>query len=100
MNHMHHREAFKPIYPSKMTKQEKKNPINYLVLLTEKNYGKVKDITCDSSSIKTVWTYWEDVKTPTAAIERFLLTAVIDTKKERYVATIDITNSFVKIKSW
>ena len=93
---MHQQVAFQPVDPSKLTPTERKKAMHSLIFLQEKNSNEVKARTCADSWKQRIYSNKEDNKSPTAATESIMLTAVIEAKEERDVATIDIPNAFIQ----
>ena len=79
-----------------MTHTERKKAMESLIFLTEKRDGRVKARACANGSIQHKWMDKEDAASPTASLESVLLTAVIDAKEGRDIATVDIPNAFIQ----
>ena len=96
MKQLHDRICFRPINPNNMTMQERKKALESLLFLTEKRDGRIKARTVANGSVQCKWMEKEDTASPTTALESVLLTAAIDAKEERDVATVDIPNAFIQ----
>ena len=93
---LHNRETFKPMMPSKLTKEENRKAISSLILLTEKRDGTIKARACANGSTHRSYINKEEAASPTVSTEALLTTAVIDAKQNRDVITLDIPNAFVQ----
>ena len=96
MEQLHKRNCFAPLSIAELTAQEKRKALESLIFLVEKRDGRIKARTCANGSVQRVWTDKEDVASPTAATESILITATIDAKEQRDVATVDIPNAFIQ----
>ena len=96
MDQLHQRNTFQPIHPDKMTRPEWKKVLESIVFLIQKRDGRVKARTVANGSVQRGWMTKEEAASPTAAVESILMTAVIDAKEGRCVATVDIPNAFIQ----
>ena len=96
MKQLHDRVCFRPINPSEMTTDERKKAMESLIFLTEKRDGRLKARTVANGSVQRKWMEREDTASPTTALESVLLSATIDAKEGRDVATVDIPNAFIQ----
>jgi len=96
MKQLHDRVCFKPINPTEMTADERKKAMESLIFLTEKRDGRIKARTVANGSVQRKWMEREDTASPTTALESVLLSATIDAKEGRDVATVDIPNAFIQ----
>ena len=87
MKQLYDQECFKPIKKQSLNSTEKKRALESLIFVTEKRNGTIK--ACHYMSC-------EDVSSPTVSTESTLLTAVIEAKEGRDVATCNIPNAFVQ----
>jgi Reverse transcriptase (RNA-dependent DNA polymerase) len=85
-----------PVPAESLTPEEKAKALAYLMFLKEKRTGKIKGRGCADGRKQRVYTAKEEASSPTVAIESILLTAVIDAKEGRYVATADIPGAFMQ----
>lgn len=88
-----------PINPSKMTKDDMKKSLAYLMFLKEKQYGSIKGWGCANGRNQRFWYDKQERSAPAVMIESLFLTSVIDTKKGWDVATVDILGAFLQAKS-
>ena len=79
---MHQRVAFEPVDPSKLTPTERKKAMHSLIFPQEKNSDEAKARTCADGQKQRIHSDKEDDKSPTAATESVVLTAVIEAKEE------------------
>ena len=96
MKQLHDRICFRPINPSKMTTNERKKAMESLIFLTEKRDGTIKARTCANGSVQRDWMTKEESTSPTTTLESVIITAVVDAKENRDVATVDIPNAFIQ----
>ena len=67
-----------------------------LIILTEKRDVTIKVRVCANGSTQRSYINKEEAASPTMSAEALLATAVIDTKQNRDVITLDIPNAFVQ----
>jgi hypothetical protein len=96
MRQLHDRRCFHPINKSTLNATEKKRTLESLIFLVEKRDGTVKARHCANGSTQRDYMHREQVSSPTVCTESVLLTAVIDAKEGRDVATCDIPNAFIQ----
>ena len=79
-----------------MTADERKKAMESLIFLTEKKDGRLKARTVANGSVQRRWMEHEDTASPTTALESVLLSATINAREGRDVATVDIPNVFIQ----
>ena len=79
-----------------MTKLERKRALESLIFLVEKKSGEVKARTCANGSTQRTWMDKEDSMSPTVSTNALFITAAIDAREGREVATCDIPNAFIQ----
>jgi hypothetical protein len=89
--------VLEPINPSDLTPSEREKVLEYLMFLKEKRCGKIKGRGCADGRIQRLWTEKHDAASPTAYLESLLLTASVDAKEGRKVATVDIPGAFLHV---
>jgi hypothetical protein len=72
--------------------------MDLLILLTEKKDGSIKARHCTNGSMHRSYIDREEVSSKTVYTELTLLTAAIEAKERREVATCDIPNTFIQTK--
>ena len=65
----HMRESFKPMVPSNIPPEKKREILDMLMLLTEKSDRQVKGRNCANGSIQHEFIKKEDTTSPTAKLE-------------------------------
>jgi hypothetical protein len=90
LKQLHDRQVIEPKGPSKLSREEKKAALQYLMFLKKKRNGTIKGRGCADGRKQRAYTAKEDASSPTVAIESVLLLCVIDALEGRDVATIDI----------
>jgi hypothetical protein len=93
---LHDRDCFTPIDPTGLKKSECQKAIESLIFLTQKRDGRIKARTSANGNPQRQWMDRENVSSPTVSTEATLITAVIEAKEGREVATCDIPNAFVQ----
>ena len=88
--------VFKGRFYNTLTQQQRKEALGIVQLIKHKKDGRVKGRTCVNGSRQRSYTAEEDASSPTVSTEALLLTAVIDAKEGREIATCDITGAFLK----
>jgi len=85
-----------PIDPKTMSTTEKKRVLESLIFLTEKKDGLIKGRHCANGNPQRQWMDQEQVSSPTVMTESTMITAIIEAKENRDVATCDIPNAFIQ----
>ena len=96
LSQMLRRNCFWPTLVSDMTPSERRKAVDAILLLTQKNDGRVKGRMVYNGKPTRKWTVREDTASPTAATESIFLLAVIDAKEERDVMSADVPNAFIQ----
>ena len=96
MKQLHDRECWSPILVSSMTPSEKRKALESLIFLVEKKDGKIKARHCANGSKQRQWMRPDEAASPTVMTESIMLTAAIEAKERRDVATFDIPNAFIQ----
>ena len=96
MKQLHDRSCWQPIDVSTMSASEKKKALESLIFLVEKKDGKIKARHCANGSKQRQWMRSDEAASPTVMTESVLLTAGIEAKENRDVATYDIPNAFIQ----
>src|SRR5210317_575036 len=98
MEQLHMRDAFKPVLPSNLTPEKKKEVLESIILLKQKRDGTIKGRNCADGRKQREFTSKEAAASPTVKFESVFLTSVIEAHEGRDVATIDIPNDFIQTK--
>ena len=98
MEQQHLRETFRPVLPSNLTPEKKKEVLESIMLLKEKKDGTVKGRNVADGRKQREFIGKHKATSPTAKLESILITLVIDAKEERDVVTINIPNAFIQTK--
>jgi Reverse transcriptase (RNA-dependent DNA polymerase) len=96
LHQLHDRKVMEPVHAESLSPEEKKKALQYLMFLKEKRCGKIKGRGCADGRKQRLYTAKEEASSPTVAIESILLSAVIDAKEGRHVATADIPGAFMQ----
>ena len=67
-----------------------------LIFLVEKKCGKIKACHCANGSKQRQWMRPEEAASPTVMTESVLITATVEAKEQRDIATFDIPNAFIQ----
>ena len=92
------RETFKPLMPSDMSREDKREALESTIFLKEKRDGRLKARACADGRKQRGEIAKEDAASPTVSLEAALTTATIDAKEGRDVAVVDIPNAFIQTK--
>ena len=98
LSKLHMRDTFEPINPKTLNKQEYDQVFKSHIFLKEKHDESIKGRMVAGGDKQRVTINKTDAASPTAAPESVLLTATIDAKEGRDVATVDIPNTFITIR--
>ena len=96
MKQLHDRSCWQPIDVATMTPTEKAKALESLIFLVEKKDGRIKARHCANGSKQRNWINAEEAASPTVMTDSILLTAGIEAKEKRDVATWDIPNAFIQ----
>jgi hypothetical protein len=97
LQQLHDRKVLEPQSAKKMTRDEKRAALNYLMFLKKKRSGRIKGRGCADGRKQRVHTKKEDASSPTVSVEAVMLSCVIDAEERRDVATIDIPGAFMQV---
>jgi hypothetical protein len=79
-----------------LTREEKKQSLEYLMFLKKKRYGRIKGRGCADGCKQRLYKGKNETSSPTASTEALFLSCVIDAKEGCNVATIDIPGAFMQ----
>ena len=91
---IHMRNTFVPKHRHELTTKQKARMVESFIFLTEKRSGEIKARKVLGGNVQRDYISKDEASSPTAYTEAVILTAVIDAKEKRDVATIDIPNAF------
>ena len=97
LQQLHDRKVMEPQSANKITREDKRAALNYLMFLKKKRSGRIKGRGCADGRKQRVHTKKEDASSPTVAIEAVMLSCVIDAVERRDVAIIDIPGAFMQV---
>jgi len=96
MQQLHDRKVMQVRNPSKLTPEQKKEALAYLMFLKRKRGGKIKGRGCTDGRKQRAYTAKEDAASPTMATEAVFLTAIIDAMEGQEVAVFDVPGAFMQ----
>ena len=96
LKQLHDREVIEPVDATKLTMEDKKNALAYLMFLKEKRTGEIKGRGCADGRKQREHLTKEETSSPTVAIESVLISGTIDAHENRDVATIDVPGAFMQ----
>ena len=96
MQQLDERKVIEPKSATMLTREEKKNSLQYLMFLKQKRCGMIKGRGCADGRKQRAWKIKEESSAPTIAIESLFLSATMDAKERRDVATADIPGAFMQ----
>ena len=99
MKQLHDGECWSPINVNSMSPTKRKKAPESLIFLVEKKDGCIKARHCANGSKQRKWMQPDESASPTVMTESVLLTAAIEAKEKRDVATFDIPNAFIQTTS-
>jgi Reverse transcriptase (RNA-dependent DNA polymerase) len=97
LRQLHTRKVITPIMASELTYDQKCQALSYLMFLKEKRSGKIKGRGCADGRKQRSTLSKDDVSSPTVAIESVMLSCIIDSFENRYVATVDVPGAFMQV---
>jgi len=95
LKQVHDMDIFNPKDPCKMTCEEKKQALEYLIFLKQKKSGRVKTHRCADGRKQRKYMNKEETSSLMVATESLLLTCIIDAEEECDVATVDLPGAFM-----
>src|SRR5210317_1366865 len=98
MEQLHMRDTFKPVLPSNLTPEKKKEVLESIMLLKQKRDGTIKGRNCADGRKQREFTSEEEAASTTVKLESVFLTSVIEAHEGRDVTTVDIPNAFIQTK--
>ena len=96
MEQLHYRNVIQPIHGKDMTREEKRRALQYLMFLKQKRCGKIKARGCADGRKQRVYKTKEETRSPTVRTESLFLSAILDAREGRRVATCDIPGAFMQ----
>ena len=85
-----------PCDPSKITRQEVKRALNYLMFLKRKSSGHLKGRGCADGRPQREFISRDEASSPTVNLHALYLTSIQDALEGRDVATVDIPGAFLQ----
>ena len=98
MEHLHKREAFKPLLLSEITPQERQRAMESHTVLKEKSDGTIKEKTVADETCQHAHIPKGAASSPTPHNDSLTMICAIAAQEERDVATTDIPNTFIQTK--
>ena len=97
MRQLHDRDCWNPIDPTTLKPTERKKAMESLIFLIQKKVtNEIKSRHCANGSIQRQWLDEKQASSPTVMTESVMITATIEAKEKRDVATVDIPNAFIQ----
>jgi hypothetical protein len=96
MRQLDERKVMEPRNAALLTRGEKRDSLQYLMFLKQKRCGRIKGRGCADGRKQRAWKTKEESSAPTVAIESLFLSATMDAKERRDVATADIPGAFMQ----
>ena len=93
MKQIHMRDSFKPKLYHEMTQKQKARMVESFIFLKEKKDGTLKAQTVLGGNVQPDYITKDEASLPTAYTEAVIITAIVDNKERRDVATVDIPNA-------
>ena len=84
-----------PVQKNKLSAEDKKRALRYLMFIKEKRYGAIKARGCADGRPQRQYTEKGDASSPTVSLEAMMISCCIDAKEGRYVAVTDIPGAFL-----
>lgn len=99
LNQFNTYQVFEPLDALNLSDEEKKGALSSLIFLKEKRNGEIKARSCANGSVQRTHVSKEEAASPTVSLDSVFVTAAIDAKEHRKVATIDIPGAFLHAKN-
>ena len=89
-------DALQPDDPSKLTKEERRAAMAYLMFVKEKRDGTLKGRGCCDGRVQRNWMTKEETSSPTVSHEAFILSCITEAWEKRHVAACDVPGAFLQ----
>jgi len=96
LKQVHDMDVFNQKDPCKMTCEEKKQALEYLIFLKQKKSRRVKVHGCADGPKQRKYMNKEETSSPMVATESLLLTCIINAEEEHDVATVNLPGAFMQ----
>jgi hypothetical protein len=96
LQQLHDRQVMVPKHRHELTELERSRSLGYLMFLKEKSDGSIKGRGCADGRPQRAYIPKEDAASPTVRNESTMLTATIDARERRDVATVDLPGAFMQ----
>jgi hypothetical protein len=94
MKQIHMRDSFQPKHYHELTSKDKARMVESFIFLKEKKDGTLKARAVLGGNVQREYITKDEASSPTAYTEAVILTAIVDAKENRDVATVDLPNAF------
>lgn len=95
MKQLHNHEVLEPTNSTKMTREEKRKALCYLMFPKKKRCGRIKGRGCADGRSQQSYTMKEDASARTVFMESVMLSCVQDVNEDRDVATVDLPGAIM-----
>ena len=92
---IHNHDTFSPQMASKLTAEQRKEPLQLITMIKEKRCGKVKARACVDGRKQRRYINKVDVASPTVQQESLILSLIIDAMEGRDVAIADVMGAYM-----
>ena len=93
---IHGKDVFIPKFFSELSQEQRKRALKAITLIDHKRSGKVKGRTVANGSVQRGYIPADEASSPTVTTEAVFLTAVMNAKENRVVASCDISGAFLQ----
>jgi hypothetical protein len=97
MKQLHDRKTIRPCHSSKLSLEEKRKALAYLMFIKEKRCGTIKGRGCADGRKQRLYKTKEETSSPTVRTESLLLSCLIDAKERRNVIMCDVPGAFMQV---
>jgi len=95
LKHLHNYVTYTPVHAHELTTEQKKQALASLIVLTEKQCGRLKTRACMNGSIQRDYIQKENGASPTVMNNSVMIQSSIDAHEGRIVVTLDIPSAFL-----
>ena len=96
LRQLHEREVIIPVHPKRLTRDELKRSLPYLMFLKRKRCGKVKGRGCADGRSQREFISKDEASSPTVSLYALMVCCAINAIENRYVITADIPGAFLQ----
>ena len=96
MKQLHDRETIEPCDAARLSSEQKRKALQYLMFLKRKRCGRIKGRGCADGRKQRIYKDKSETSSPTVKLESLMLSSTIDAFERRKVVTCDVPGAFMQ----